>query len=176
MEKGLDAGPILAREAVPILPEDTAGSLVPKLAQSGARLLLQILPRWADDRLIPHPQNEAEATYSKRIVKEDGEIDWHLSATDLWRRVRAFQPWPGCYTRWQGKLLKLVEVLPLAEDVGTEVGRVVRIEGDQGIRVGVQTGAGLLQLLKVQLEGKRMLAAEEFLRGQKDFIGASLLG
>jgi len=175
MGKGLDAGPILDQEAVPILSEDTAGSLTLKLAHHGARLLLQILPRWVEGRLVTQSQNEAEATYSKRIVKEDGEIDWHLSATDLWRRVRAFQPWPGCYTRWQGKLLKLIEVLPLAEETGVEVGRVVQLEGPQGTHVGVQTGAGLLQLLKVQLEGRRTLTIGEFLRGQKDFLGASLL-
>jgi len=175
MEEGLDAGPILGQEAVPILSEDTAGSLTLKLAHPGARLLLQILPRWVEGRLVPQSQNEVEATYSKRIVKEDGEIDWRLSATDLWRRVRAFQPWPGCYTRWQGKLLKLIEVLPLAEETSVEVGRVVQFEGPQGTHVGVQTGAGLLQLLKVQLEGRRTLTAGEFLRGQKDFLGASLI-
>jgi methionyl-tRNA formyltransferase len=84
--------------------------------------------------------------------------------------VRAFHPWPGCYTRWQGKVLKVLEAAPLPGGRG-EPGRVVPLAGGE---VGVQTGDGVLGLLRVQLEGRRAMSAEEFLRGQRGFIGAVL--
>ena len=116
MDKGLDTGPILARAQIPILPQDTTGLLTTKLSLLGARLLLEVLSYWLRGQLTPQPQNEAEATYCTEITKEEGEIDWHLPAIDIWRRVRAFHPWPGCYTIWRGKRLKIIEAVPLTEE------------------------------------------------------------
>ncbi len=101
-------------------------------------------------------------------------MDWHLPALELWRRVRAFQPWPGCYTTWEGRLLKIVQTVPLLGD--GQAGRVTEIRGVPGTAVGVQTGSGVLGLLKLQLEGKRVTDAEEFVRGQRGFIGSLLSG
>ncbi len=173
MDQGFDTGPVLAQEQTPISTEDTAESLADKLARVGAQLLMQTLPLWLEGRSTPQPQVEAEATYSEIITKNDGEMDWHLSAVELWRRVRAFQPWPGCYTRWQGRLIKIVKVAPLPGE-GSEPGQVVVIKQPQGALVGVQTAEGVLQLLQVQLEGKRVMSAEEFIRGQRGFIEALL--
>jgi methionyl-tRNA formyltransferase len=97
-----------------------------------------------------------------------------LLAVDIWRRIRAFQPWPGCYTQWQGKLLKIIEAAPAGETQLGEIGQVVNVKQPQGAFIGVQTGEGVIQLLKVQPEGKRVMTAEEFARGQRDFVGALL--
>jgi len=173
MDKGLDTGPVLARAQIPISPQDTTGSLMDKLSLIAAQMLLEVLPRWVRGELTPQPQYEAEATYSAPISKEEGEIDWHLPAVDIWRRVRAFHPWPGCFTRWQGRQLKIIEAVPLPGEKAVEVGRIVAMEGAEAV-FGVGTGDGILGVLKVQLEGKRAMSAAEFLRGQRQFIGAIL--
>jgi len=105
--------------------------------------------------------------------KEDGEIDWRLSAVDIWRRVRAFHPWPGCYTRWQGRQLKIIGVVPLPGEKALEIGQVVALNRGEAV-FGVNTEDGVLGILSVQLEGKRAMSAAEFLRGQRQFIGAKL--
>lgn len=173
MDQGVDTGPVLARAQIPILPADTAGSLMEKLSLTGAQLLLDVLPRWFREELMPQPQKDADATWTQRLAKEAGEIDWRLSAVELWRRERAYQPWPGCYTRWQGKQLKIVEAIPLAGEGAAEPGRVARVKENPAV-FGVGTGGGVLGVMKVQLEGKRVMTAAEFLRGQRQFIGALL--
>ncbi|MFC1928417.1 methionyl-tRNA formyltransferase [Chloroflexota bacterium] len=173
MDKGLDTGPVLARAQVSISAQDTTGSLTAKLSRLAAHLLLEVLTFWSRGELTPQPQDETGATYSSLLSRQDGEIDWHLPAVDIWRRVRAFQPWPGCYTRWQGRLLKIVEAVPLPGEETPEVGRVVAVN-QKGVAVGVNTGDGILGVLRVQQEGKRVISATEFLRGQRQFIGAIL--
>ncbi len=175
MEKGLDTGPVLAQAQIPISPLDTTGSLTAKLSRIAAPLLLEVLPRWLRSELTPQPQNEAEATYCAPIAKEEGEIDWEKSAVELWRRVRAFQPWPGCYTRWRGQQLKIIEAVPLREETSPGVGRVVALtEVGTGLDFGIGTGRGVLGVRRLQLEGKKALSSTEFRRGQRQFIGAVL--
>lgn len=171
MDPGLDTGPVLAQKAIPIEAQDTAQSLSAKLAELGAELLTQTLSLWLDHRLSPQPQDEENATYSHPISKGEGEIDWHLPAIELWRRVRAFCPWPGCYTQWRGKQLKLLETIPLSGGRGLEPGRVISLSLEAGAVVGVVTGGGVLGLCRVQLEGKRPMVAADFLRGHGEFIG-----
>ncbi len=173
MDKGLDTGPVLARAQIPISGQDTTGSLTAKLSLIAAQLLLEVLPSWSRGELTPQPQDEVEATYSGEFSKEDGEIDWRLPAMDIWRRVRAFHPWPGCYTRWQGRQLKIIEAVPLSGEGAFEVGQVVALN-QGGAVLGVNTGNGILGLLRVQLEGKQAMSAAEFLRGQRQFISAIL--
>ena len=172
MEEGVDTGAILSQRKVAIESQDTAESLAEKLAQASAQLLEETLPRWYSRSLVPRPQEEQGATYTRLFSKEDGEIDWHLSAVDVWRRVRAFYPWPGCYTRWQGKILKVLEAIPLPG--GGEPGRIKALAPDEGAALGVETGDGILGLVRVQLEGRRAMTTEEFLRGQRGFLGAML--
>ena len=177
MDRGLDTGPVLARAQIPISMQDTTGSLTAKLSLLAAHLLQEVLVHWVRGELTPQPQNEAEATYCSPISKEEGEIDWRLSAVDIWRRVRAFQPWPGCYTRWQGKQLKIIEAVPLPEERALKVGQVVALTplGERAkAAFGVYTGDGILGVCQVQLEGRRAMSAAEFLRGQRQFIGAIL--
>jgi len=168
LDEGMDTGPLLGQEQVKIAPEDTTGSLTDKLSLVAAELLGEVLPRWLAGDIQPRPQDEAAASGSVMIAKGDGEIDWRLGAEEIWRRVRAYQPWPGCYTRWAGKQLKILRARPLSGK--DEPGRVVAA-GD-GFAVG--TGDGLLGVDRIQLEGKRALAAADFRRGQRGLLGAIL--
>jgi methionyl-tRNA formyltransferase len=172
MDAGLDTGPILAQEKVEISCTDTAGSLGAKLADVGARLLLQTLPRWLGGELKPQTQDESQATYSKLITSKDAEIDWHLSAIDLWRRIRAYNPWPSCYTWFRGKRLEIHSAIPCGGVVKGQVGEVIALAESCG--VGVVTGHDILGLCQVQLEGRREMPATDFVRGRRDFIGCIL--
>jgi methionyl-tRNA formyltransferase len=176
LDAGMDTGPVLSQLAVDIELQDTTQSLTVKLAQAGARLLVDTLPKWFDRALTQRPQEDSSASYTKTFSKEDGVIDWRLGATEIWRRVRAFQPWPGCYTRWSGKTLKILEAVPLDDTRELGPGLVVAVPSGQPAVVGVKTGDGTLGLVTVQLEGKRAVSAEEFLRGQREFSGSTLGG
>jgi methionyl-tRNA formyltransferase len=173
MDAGLDTGPVLARAQVPVASWDTTGSLTGKLSLVGAQMLLEVLPRWVKGELAAQPQDEAAAVYSAPISKGEGEIDWHLPAVDIWRRVRAFQPWPGCFTRWQGRQLKIIEAVPLPGQAGIGVGQVIARKGAE-TAFAVGTGDGVLGVIRVQMEGKKAMSAAEFLCGQRQFIGAIL--
>ncbi|MFC2034523.1 methionyl-tRNA formyltransferase [Chloroflexota bacterium] len=173
MDKDLDTGPVLARAQISISAQDTTGSLTAKLSLIAAQLLLEVLPSWSKGECTPQPQDETEANSCGVITREEGEIDWNLSAIDIWRRVRAFHPWPGCYTRWQGRQLKIIKALPLLGERNLEVGQIITVDGGGGV-FGINTGDGVLGVLRVQLEGKRDMSAAEFLRGQRQFIGAIL--
>jgi methionyl-tRNA formyltransferase len=172
MDSGLDTGPILAQERVGISCMETTGSLGAKLADVGARLLLQTLPRWLEGELKPQAQDGSQATYSKLITSKDAEIDWHLSALELWRMVRAYNPWPGCHTWCQGKRLKIHRAIPLGDGKNGEIGKVIGLAKQP--EIGVVTKKGILGLCQVQLEGKREMPVSDFVRGKRDFIGCVL--
>jgi methionyl-tRNA formyltransferase len=169
----IDSGSILAQREVGISFKDTTGSLISKLAQTGAQLLLETLPKWLAGELKPQTQDESQATYSRKINKNDGEIDWHLSAAELWRQVRAYNPWPGSYTWWQGKRLKIHKAIPFSKVSNSGMGDVVALQ--EPPEVGVVTGRGILGICQVQLEGKRQMSVSEFVRGQRDFVGSTLV-
>ncbi|MBA7627883.1 Methionyl-tRNA formyltransferase [subsurface metagenome] len=173
LDKGLDTGPVLGKAAVAISPWDSTGSLTDKLSLVAAQLLQEVLVHWLRGEITPQPQDEAGATYSSRIAKEDGEIDWNLPAEDIWRRVRAFNPWPGGYTWWRGRQIRVLEAVPIPGGVSA-AGRVIALGAEARAGFGVGTGDGVLGVLRVQLEGKRALSAAEFLRGQREFLGAVL--
>jgi len=174
MGTGVDSGPILAQRELGISPTDTTGTITPKLAHAGAELLLGILPQWLAGGLKLQPQDENQATYSRLIGKEDGEIDWDISAVEIWRQVRAYDPWPGSYTWWKGKRLKIHEVSP-SNDVARGRGGIVLALPGPLFKVGVMTWRGILELNQVQLEGKSKMGMDDFVRGHRDFIG-SILG
>ena len=171
MDEGMDTGPILSQAACSISPQDTRESLGARLAQLGADLLMDTLPHWLAGAIEPRPQDHSQATYCRIIAKQDGLIDWSQSAVEIWRRSRAYYPWPGIYTYWRSKLLKVLraEALPHWSGEG-EPGRVMAL--DEGLAVA--TGEGALLLGEVQLAGKRALSAEDFARGQRDFVGSVL--
>jgi methionyl-tRNA formyltransferase len=169
MDEGVDSGPILAQRQVDVSPEDTTGSLTARLGAEGAGLLLEVLPRWLAGALQPHTQEEGRATYSRLITSGEGELDWELTAEELWRQVRAFNPWPGCHSWWKGRRLKIHSATPLGDRAGGPAGEVVALGKSSPSGVGVVAGQGILGLGRVQLEGKR-----EFARGQRDFVGSVL--
>ena len=173
MDEGWDTGPVLSQAQIPISARDTAGSLTDKLSHIGAQLLLDVLPRLAGGTLASWYQDETKANYSGLIRKENGEIDWRLSALDIWRRVRAYQPWPECYTMWRGRQFKIIEAVPLEREATDITGQVVALD-KKNSAFGVSTGQGMLGVLRVQLEGKRVMSAAEFLRGQRDWAGMIL--
>lgn len=173
MDSGLDTGPIIAQQKMEISKQDTTGSLSVKLSHMAAQMLPDILGHWSAGEITPQPQNEAEVTYSATIEKEDGEIDWHRPADDIWRRVRAFQPWPGAYTIWGGRRLEIIEAVALPRAGKHKVGEVVALNRE-GAAFGVCTGDGILGVIRVQLQGKRAMPATDFLRGQRQLVGAVL--
>ncbi len=179
MDEGLDTGPVLARAQIPVSDRDNTGSLTGKLSLIAAHLLQDVLSSWTRGEITPRPQDEAGATYSGTITKEAGEIDWRLPAVEIWRRLRAFHPWPGSYTKWRGKALKITEAVPLPEVEAVPAGQVVTVThpgewAEAGF--GINTGDGVLGVLGVQMAGKRAMSAAEFLRGQRQLIGAILPG
>jgi methionyl-tRNA formyltransferase len=171
MDEGLDTGPILSQAEVDITPEDTTASLTEKLGQLGGQLLLDTLPRWVAGDVQPMKQDEGRATYAGLLRRQDGRIDWMEPAERIARRCRALHPWPGAFTFWNGKRLKVLGARPLSVNVPAEApGKVVQFDS----RIAVVAGEGLLILEELQLAGKRSLSAEEFARGQRGFVGALL--
>jgi methionyl-tRNA formyltransferase len=173
VRRKLDTGPLLASAALPVAAVDNTGTLTEKLSIIGAHILQEALIGWKRGDITPREQDEAGANYFAQIKKEDGEIDWHKPAKEIWRRVRAFNPWPGCYTTWNGRQLKINEAAVLDGGEPGDAGKVVNIGGHEDA-AGIATGGGILQVLELQLEGKRAMKTAEFLRGQRGFIGSEL--
>jgi methionyl-tRNA formyltransferase len=170
MDEGMDTGPILAQARLPIVSEDNRGSLTEKLAYLGADLLLETLPRWLKEEIVPQPQEDDKATYTKILKKEEGLIDWSMSSVEIWRQVRAYNPWPSAYTDFEGRPLKILRAGSIKGRRKGEPGLVVATK--EG--ASVVTGEGLLALEEVQLAGKRAMGIAEFLRGQRGFVGSRL--
>jgi methionyl-tRNA formyltransferase len=162
MNERMDAGDILLQEAVPIDEDDTSDTLAARLSAVGAPLLVAALDRVARGDIVPSKQNEDEATLAPMVRKEEGAIDWRRSAAEIARAVRAFTPWPSAHTTLAGRSLKIHRAAPLVGATNAAPGAVLLATGD---RLEVATGDGHLALLEVQLEGKRRLAAREFLAG-----------
>lgn len=172
MDAGLDTGPIIVQEKMAISPQDTTGTLSARLANMAAQMIPGVLSRWTAGEITAQPQKDAEAIYCAAVKKEDGEIDWQLPADNIWRRVRAYQPWPGAYTSWGGRRLEIIEAIARRGGGGKKAGEVVPGQGEAAF--GVSTGDGILGVIKVQLQGKRAMPAADFLRGQRRLIGAVL--
>ena len=171
MDAGLDTGPVLAQREEPIAPDDTQATLEERLARLGAELLVETLVVYLAGSLLPRSQPDEGATYAGQLRKEDGWLDWSRPAVELDRRVRAFTPWPGAFTMWHGRRLKVLRTVTLpAWRGGVSPGTVVALADG----VVVATGEGALLLEEVQLAGKRPMDIGAFLRGQRDFAGSVL--
>ncbi len=160
MDEGLDTGDILLHAETEISMEDTTATLSERLASMGAELLLDTLKGLRKGSIKPLPQ-EGEPSYAPQIRKEDGLINWGLSAQEIQNRIRGLYPWPTAYTYYRGKLLKILRagVLEGSAPPGTVASR-------QKKRLLIGTGSGLLEPLEVQLEGKRPTPIISFLQGQ----------
>jgi methionyl-tRNA formyltransferase len=170
IDKNIDSGPILAQRKVPIEPSDTTQSLTEKLAHTSADLLMETLPGWISCSITSRTQRHEDATYTKMLNKNDGELDWRLTAVELWRKVRAYYPWPVAFTSWSHKGIRILEALPQSGQLDVP-GRVIDLGCGEA---GVQTSSGILKLVRVQVEGKKELGIAEFVRGQRGFVGSTL--
>jgi methionyl-tRNA formyltransferase len=172
MDVGLDTGPMLSKRAIEILPTDTAQTLHDKMAQVGADLLIETLPGYLNGEIKPETQDESLVTYAPQIEKHEGAIDWTLSAESIERLVRAFTPWPGTYTFWNGKQVKIHSGV-ISGDVREDVAPGQVIWHNNTLAIG--TGHGLYVPTELQLEGKKRVAATDFVRGYAEFVGATLI-
>lgn len=173
LDEGVDSGEILAQRSTPILPDERAPELTCRLFQLGSALLAETLPGWLKGAVKPSKQDEGLATHTRKFVKEDGRVDWRSSSEDLYRRFRAFYPWPGLHSAWQGKSLRFIDVVPIAEN-GIGVSGTVLIVDRTEPTVAVVTGRGLLGIKELQLEGRRVMSGLEFVRGHPEFLGGRL--
>jgi len=164
--QAMDAGPILLQERLLISPEDDYLSLEPRLAAMGASLLVRALA----EQPTPQPQDDTLATYSKRINREDAQIDWSQPAETIWNQVRAYRGWPQAFTTFEGRQLKVLRASPHPGERDSTPGKVDLQDGSPI----VTTGHGSLRLDEVQLEGKRAQSGAEFVRGYPRLVGAHL--
>lgn len=165
MEAGLDTGPMYLARHIPIAARETGGSLHDKLSPLGAEALMEALPGISDVTLMPEPQNDALATYAKKLSKEEAIIDWSRPASEIDRMIRAFDPWPVAQTCLGDLTLRLWgSELPDLISRGAAPGSVIAT-GHSGIDVA--TGAGVLRITRLQPPGKRAMFAAEFLNARK---------
>ncbi|MEI7924974.1 MAG: methionyl-tRNA formyltransferase [Chloroflexota bacterium] len=183
----LDAGPVIAKVATPIGPLDTAATLTARIADLGAALLADTLPRWVRGELTALPQDEALVTYAPRLAKEDGLIDWTRSAEEIGRAVRAYSPWPLATTTrplpdGTTEPLGIIEAWPLPGASTAAPGTVEAGDGaplsdllpGRRARAVVACGSGRLALLALQRSGRKALPIEDYLNGDRALIGARL--
>ncbi len=169
----MDEGPMLAQKTITISNNDNLESLHDKLSALGANLLLEILPKYLSGQIQPKSQDNSQATYCQLITKDKGKIDWHKSAQEIDRQIRAFTPWPGTWTNWQGKNLK---ILSASADGSTKLtmtasaGEVFKTNTG----LAIACGQGFLEIFELQLEGKKPMTAKEFLNGNPKIISSIL--
>jgi methionyl-tRNA formyltransferase len=169
IDAGLDTGDILLQRELPITAQDTAETMAPKLAVIGAELMIQTLLGLQAGTVEAHPQDHAQATLAPILRKEDGRIDFQRSATEIWNRLRGFQPWPGAFTEFRGKNLHLWSARPLDVDIPTGT---ICMEGHLPL---VGCGAhSALELIEVQVEGKKRMLAQDFVNGYRPYNGEAL--
>lgn len=159
MNEGLDTGDMLMKEATPI-GDKTCGQLHDELALMGARLIVKTLETL--DSIEPEPQDDAASTYAPMISKEDGRVDFDRAPGEIERQVRAFDPWPGTWTRLDGKVMKIWQAADLKRESGAEPGRVIKADAEG---IDVAAGGGTLRILRLQMPGKKRMDAGEYLRG-----------
>ncbi len=169
MDEGMDTGAMLLQESIPVGPKDTAGSMLEKLSALSARLIAEALPLIAAGSIVSRIQDNSKATLAPLLKKEDGFIDWQLSAVEIHNRVRGLSPWPGAHTSLDGKMIKILE----SEAMAGKGEPGVLSEAEKGVLV-VGTGSGLLRIVALQPEGKKPMTVADFLRGYHGLAGKKL--
>ena len=169
MEEGLDTGPVLWRQALSLSADETSASLHDRLAALGAQGIVQTLAQLPQLSAVTQPAEGV--TYAAKIDKQEALIDWSLPATVLARRIRAFDPFPGTHTLWQGQALKVWSAIALPQD-SDQIAGIVLHASEQGLDVAC--GEGVLRLLQLQKPGGKRLAFAELMRGQGDWQGVVL--
>ncbi|WP_442604416.1 methionyl-tRNA formyltransferase [Paenibacillus sp. KN14-4R] len=172
MEEGLDTGDMISKVELPILDEDTTGTMFEKLSIAGSELLRQTLPDLITGRIEAVPQQADQATYSPNINRADELIDWSKPARGVFNQIRGLNPFPGAFTLWNGEIFKVwASELPqhVKGAVNAVPGTVLQTD-DQGIYV--QTGDGAIILKQVQPAGKKAMDAAQFARGNQALLSA----
>lgn len=164
MNEGLDTGDMIAKRTIRIAEDETGGSLFDKLADVGAKLCVETMDMLLEGKAELTPQNSEEATHTSMISKELGLIDWNKSAIEIERLIRGLNPWPSAYTRLAGKTFKIWKAKAIADEKVYEAGCICKVD-KHGMYI--QTGEGILLLLEVQLEGKKRMEIDAFLRGNQ---------
>ena len=176
MTPGLDAGPCLGVDRVAIDADETAGELEARLAERGGELVLRVIEELAAGTAQPQPQDKRQASKAPRLEKEDGLIDWSRPAAAIKNQVRALDPWPRAYTHWRrdgGDPLRLIihRTMVIEGSAASAPGTII----EAGPWLVIATGAGALAITAVQPAGKRVMAAEEFLRGYPLAVGQAFI-
>lgn len=163
LDEGMDTGDMLLTEKVEIRDDDTASSLHDRLKYIGADLLIKTIKGIKSETIRPIPQDDSQATYAPMLKKEDGRIDWTMKAEEIKNLIRGFNPWPGAYTRWDGKQIKIFKA-EVEAGGKEEPGTVINIS-TEGIFVA--TGKGILLIKELQPENKNRMTASEFIKGYR---------
>ena len=172
LDEGMDTGPVLAQSPPIVLTgNERAGELQGRLFEEGAAMLPAVLDGLEDVTIVATPQDDSKATVTRLLARSDGEIDWSLPAEQIDRMIRAYDPWPGTFTSWNDKGLKILDVnLSGRIDAVDDPGRVIV----NGGKLFVGSGSGPLEITRLQLEGRQGVSASDFLRGRPDIDDAVL--
>jgi methionyl-tRNA formyltransferase len=171
IDAGLDTGDILMQRELPIAPDDTAETLAPKLASIGAGLMVETLSALESNEIQPTPQDDSKATLAPILTKEEGRIDFQQSATEISNRLRGFQPWPGAHTIFRGQNLQIRRARPLDQSMALTPGELSAEPSRLLVGCGNNT---TLELLELQPEGKKRMAARDFANGYQPLPGEKL--
>lgn len=171
MDEGMDTGPMLLQAKIPILPDDTAGTLAPRLARLGGQLLVQTIAGLRAGTITPIPQDHAQATMAPLLKKEDGAIDWTMSASALVNRIRGLSPWPGAYTFHGSERWTIWKAVAAPEPASSGPGTVLAVT-KQSIKVA--TGEGTLELLEIQTANSKRMSVGHYLAGHRVSAGERL--
>jgi len=172
IDEDLDTGDILLQQELPIMPDDTSETVTPRLAEIGAELMIETLRGLATDSISPRKQDHAQATLAPIFNKEDGRIDFSRSAKKIYNRFRGFQPWPGAFTSFRGRSMNVTAMKPISEgivdlapaELAVRDGRLIAGCADETV----------IELLEVQPEGKKKIAARDFIHGYRLQAGEKL--
>ncbi len=173
MDEGMDTGAMLLQERMPIAPDDTAGTLSPRLAELGGRLLVETIAQLKTGRLMPRAQDHAMATMAPLLKKEDGLIDWTMPAMSIAHRIRGLSPWPAAYTFLGEERWTIWRAAALPEAATALPGTILASSKEA---ILVATGAGLLAVQEMQPANSRRMATSQFLTGHPISIGMKLRG
>jgi len=168
MDKGLDTGPIILQKSLKIEPSDTYLDLDKKLAKIGLSALLEAIPAYVSDKLQPTLQDDNKTTTCQQFTREDGKIDWNKSTEKIYNIYRGLTPWPGIWTTWKDKRLKLLQIKPT--DLKLKSG-LVKIK-DEKLYIGTKNKS--IEILELQLEGKQKMTARQFINGYKKFNNSKI--
>lgn len=176
MDEGVDTGDIIIQRKTSIGKDEMLLELTERLSQLGAGLLIDTVPQWISGYVQAQPQDNSKAVICQLIEREDGKINWADNAEDIYNQYRALTPWPGIFSFWKQDesymrlKLKKISYDPKDPSEPHHLGEVFLLDGN----VAVKAESGSIMLLEVQLEGKKTVTAEEFLRGASNFIGSIL--